>query len=66
MHCSFFSATAGVNHHVCLWNPYVVSKPNGVLRGHMASVLQCQFNKPRGQLISFSKDKVMFTGSHVR
>ncbi|CAH8527455.1 unnamed protein product [Heterobilharzia americana] len=23
-------ATAGVNYHVCLWNPYVVSKPNGV------------------------------------
>lgn len=24
------SATAGVNHHVCLWNPYVISKPVGV------------------------------------
>ena len=23
-------ATANVNHHVCLWNPYVDSKPNGV------------------------------------
>ncbi|XP_064596054.1 WD repeat-containing protein 49-like isoform X2 [Liolophura sinensis] len=52
-------ATAGVNHHVCLWNPYVVSKPNGVLRGHMASVVQVQFNPSRGQLISFSKDKVL-------
>ncbi|KAL5020149.1 hypothetical protein ScPMuIL_003041 [Solemya velum] len=52
-------ATAGVNHHVCLWNPYVVSKPNGVLRGHMASVIQVQFIKSRGQLISFSKDKVL-------
>ncbi|ELU05069.1 hypothetical protein CAPTEDRAFT_229382 [Capitella teleta] len=52
-------ATAGVNHHVCLWNPYVVSKPNGVLRGHMASVIQVQFNKCRNQLISFSKDKVL-------
>ncbi|XP_064645218.1 WD repeat-containing protein 49-like isoform X2 [Lineus longissimus] len=52
-------ATAGVNHHVCLWNPYVVSKPNGVLRGHMASVVQVQFNASRGQLISFSKDKVL-------
>ncbi|XP_041356070.1 WD repeat-containing protein 49-like [Gigantopelta aegis] len=52
-------ATAGVNNHVCLWNPYVVSKPNGVLRGHMASVVQVQFIKSRGQLISFSKDKVL-------
>ena len=53
------SATAGVNHHVCLWNPHIVSKPNGVLRGHMASVIQVQFIKSRGQLISFSKDKVL-------
>ncbi|XP_052213945.1 WD repeat-containing protein 49-like isoform X3 [Dreissena polymorpha] len=52
-------ATAGVNHQVCLWNPYVVSKPNGILRGHMASVVQVQFIKSRGQLISFSKDKVL-------
>ncbi|KAK7096335.1 hypothetical protein V1264_005639 [Littorina saxatilis] len=52
-------ATAGVNNHVCLWNPYVVFKPNGVLRGHMTSVIQVQFIKNRGQLISFSKDKVL-------
>ncbi|CAL1538101.1 unnamed protein product [Lymnaea stagnalis] len=52
-------ATAGVNNHVCLWNPYVVSKPNGVLRGHMASVVQVQFMTSRNQLISFSKDKVL-------
>ncbi|XP_048251647.1 WD repeat-containing protein 49-like isoform X1 [Haliotis rufescens] len=52
-------ATAGVNNHVCLWNPYVVSKPSGVLRGHMASVVQVQFITSRGQLISFSKDKVL-------
>ncbi|XP_071788999.1 cilia- and flagella-associated protein 337-like isoform X2 [Asterias amurensis] len=52
-------ATAGVNHHVCLWNPYVVSKPVGLLRGHMAPVMHVQFNHSRGQLISFSKDKVL-------
>lgn len=52
-------ATAGVNNHVCLWNPYVVFKPNGVLRGHMASVVQVQFISARSQLISFSKDKVL-------
>ena len=26
----FYLATAGVNHHVLLWNPYVISKPVGV------------------------------------
>ncbi|XP_070547299.1 LOW QUALITY PROTEIN: cilia- and flagella-associated protein 337-like [Ptychodera flava] len=52
-------ATAGVNHHVCLWNPYVISKPVGLLRGHMAPVVQVQFNYLKGQLISFSKDKVL-------
>ncbi|XP_059162775.1 WD repeat-containing protein 49-like isoform X2 [Physella acuta] len=52
-------ATAGVNNHVCLWNPYVTSKPNGVLRGHMACVTQVQFMTVRNQLISFSKDKVL-------
>ena len=25
----------------------------------MAAVIQVQFNKPRGQLVSFSKDKVL-------
>ena len=51
-------ATAGVNHQVCLWNPYVVSKPNGMLRGHMAAVVQVQFISSRNQHLSFSKDKV--------
>ncbi|XP_027044038.1 WD repeat-containing protein 49-like [Pocillopora damicornis] len=52
-------ATAGVNHHVCLWNPYVISKPVGVLRGHMQSVISVRFIETRGQLISLSKDKVL-------
>lgn len=26
----YLLATAGVNHQVCLWNPFVLSKPNGV------------------------------------
>ncbi|XP_071492952.1 cilia- and flagella-associated protein 337-like [Diadema antillarum] len=52
-------ATAGVDHHVCLWNPYVVSKAVGLLRGHMAPVMHVQFNFSRGQLVSFSKDKVL-------
>ncbi|EDO44327.1 predicted protein [Nematostella vectensis] len=52
-------ATAGVNHHVCLWNPYVISKPVGVLRGHMQSVVAVHFIESRGQLISLSKDKVL-------
>uniref|UniRef100_A0A2K5HPB3 EF-hand domain-containing protein n=1 Tax=Colobus angolensis palliatus TaxID=336983 RepID=A0A2K5HPB3_COLAP len=52
-------ATAGINNKVCLWNPYVVSKPVGVLWGHSASVIAVQFFVERKQLFSFSKDKVL-------
>ncbi|XP_074048619.1 cilia- and flagella-associated protein 337 [Macrotis lagotis] len=52
-------ATAGINHRVCLWNPYVVSKPTGVLWGHSDSVIAVQFFIARKQLFSFSKDKVL-------
>uniref|UniRef100_A0A0X3PVZ8 WD repeat-containing protein 49 n=2 Tax=Schistocephalus solidus TaxID=70667 RepID=A0A0X3PVZ8_SCHSO len=52
-------ATAGVNFQVCLWNPYVTSKPNGMLRGHMAPVIAVQFETTRQRLISFSKDNVL-------
>ncbi|XP_038273565.1 WD repeat-containing protein 49 isoform X3 [Dermochelys coriacea] len=52
-------ATAGINHRVCLWNPYVTSKPAGVLQGHSASVIAVQFITERKQLFSFSEDKVL-------
>ncbi|XP_051055191.1 WD repeat-containing protein 49 [Phodopus roborovskii] len=52
-------ATAGINNKVCLWNPYVISKPVGVLWGHSASVIAVQFFVERKQLFSFSKDKVL-------
>ncbi|XP_023573578.1 WD repeat-containing protein 49 [Octodon degus] len=52
-------ATAGINNKVCLWNPYVVSKPVGVLWGHSASVIAVQFFAERKQLFSFSADKVL-------
>ncbi|XP_016071182.1 PREDICTED: WD repeat-containing protein 49 [Miniopterus natalensis] len=52
-------ATAGIDNKVCLWNPYVVSKPAGVLWGHSASVIGVQFFAARKQLFSFSKDKVL-------
>ncbi|KAM9190042.1 cilia- and flagella-associated protein 337 isoform 1-T1 [Dugong dugon] len=52
-------ATAGINNKVCLWNPYVVSEPVGVLWGHSASVIAVQFFAERKQLFSFSKDKVL-------
>ncbi|XP_036902494.1 WD repeat-containing protein 49 isoform X1 [Sturnira hondurensis] len=52
-------ATAGINNKVCLWNPYVVSKPVGVLWGHSASVIAVQFFASRKQLFSFSQDKVL-------
>ncbi|XP_023371783.1 WD repeat-containing protein 49 [Otolemur garnettii] len=52
-------ATAGINNKVCLWNPYMVSKPVGVLWGHSASVIAVQFFVERKQLFSFSRDKVL-------
>ncbi|XP_007944846.1 WD repeat-containing protein 49, partial [Orycteropus afer afer] len=52
-------ATAGISNKVYLWNPYVVSKPVGVLWGHSASVIAVQFFVERKQLFSFSKDKVL-------
>ncbi|XP_077344157.1 cilia- and flagella-associated protein 337 isoform X1 [Lithobates pipiens] len=52
-------ATAGIDNKICLWNPYVISKPNGILQGNMASVLTVKFISSRKQLFSFSKDKVL-------
>ncbi|KAM3930625.1 cilia- and flagella-associated protein 337 [Leptodactylus fuscus] len=52
-------ATAGIDHKICLWNPYVVSKPTGILQGNMASVMIVKFIASRKQLFSFSKDKVL-------
>uniref|UniRef100_A0A8K9UTR4 WD repeat domain 49 n=1 Tax=Oncorhynchus mykiss TaxID=8022 RepID=A0A8K9UTR4_ONCMY len=52
-------ATAGIDNKVLLWNPYVISKPVGVLRGHMSSVTAVRFIVDKKQLISFSKDKVL-------
>ncbi|CAF1205487.1 unnamed protein product [Adineta ricciae] len=52
-------ATAGANCQVRLWNPFVLSKPNGTLIGHMRSVLFVQFIHSRAQVISFSKDKIL-------
>ena len=36
----------------------MISKPVGVLSGHMAAVIQVVVNVNRSQLLSFSKDKV--------
>ncbi|XP_048719949.2 cilia- and flagella-associated protein 337 isoform X4 [Caretta caretta] len=60
-------ATAGINHRVCLWNPYITSKPAGVLQGHSASVIAVQFITEQKQLFSFSEDKVISsdTGSTI-
>uniref|UniRef100_A0AAY4DDV3 WD repeat domain 49 n=1 Tax=Denticeps clupeoides TaxID=299321 RepID=A0AAY4DDV3_9TELE len=52
-------ATAGLNTHVCLWNPCVTSKPVGILSGHVTSVVAVQFIMGKKQLLSFSKDKVL-------
>uniref|UniRef100_A0A1I8HHI5 EF-hand domain-containing protein n=1 Tax=Macrostomum lignano TaxID=282301 RepID=A0A1I8HHI5_9PLAT len=51
------------NNHVCLWNPYVMSKPSGVLTGHVAPVIQVLFNLTRSQMKAEVKDRVL---SHDR
>ncbi|CAH2247497.1 WD repeat-containing 49 [Pelobates cultripes] len=52
-------ATAGIDHKICLWNPFVVSKPTGVLQGNMTSVIAVKFFGIRKQLCSFSKEKIL-------
>ncbi|XP_029141131.1 WD repeat-containing protein 49 [Protobothrops mucrosquamatus] len=52
-------ATAGINCSVCLWNPYVTSKPAGILTGHSDSVIAVQFITERKLLFSFAKDKIL-------
>ncbi|XP_015233748.1 PREDICTED: uncharacterized protein LOC107086957 isoform X1 [Cyprinodon variegatus] len=52
-------ATAGVDHNVLLWNPYVTSKPVCALIGHSSPVTTVQFMQTKGQLITYSKDKVL-------
>ncbi|XP_075260159.1 cilia- and flagella-associated protein 337-like [Convolutriloba macropyga] len=50
---------ACADRNVYLYNPFVMSKPAGVLRGHMAAVIAVQFNKKRNHILSFSKDRVL-------
>ncbi|XP_035536326.1 WD repeat-containing protein 49-like [Morone saxatilis] len=52
-------ATAGVDHQVLLWNPYVTSEPVCVLSGHTSPVTAVCFMQSKQQLLSFSKDKVL-------
>ncbi|KAM4628419.1 cilia- and flagella-associated protein 337-like [Polymixia lowei] len=52
-------ATAGVDHQVLLWNPYVISEPVGVLSGHTSSVTAVRFIQSKKQLLSYSKDKLL-------
>uniref|UniRef100_A0A8C7E047 WD repeat domain 49 n=1 Tax=Naja naja TaxID=35670 RepID=A0A8C7E047_NAJNA len=52
-------ATAGINCSVCLWNPYVTSKPAGILTGHSDSVIAVQFITERKLLFSFAKNKIL-------
>ncbi|XP_051252810.1 WD repeat-containing protein 49-like isoform X1 [Dicentrarchus labrax] len=52
-------ATAGVDHQVLLWNPYVTSEPVCVFSGHTSPVTAVCFMQTKQQLLSFSKDKVL-------
>ncbi|XP_069003987.1 cilia- and flagella-associated protein 337-like [Embiotoca jacksoni] len=52
-------ATAGLDHQVLLWNPYVTSEPVSTLSGHASPVTAVLFMQTKQQLLSFSKDKVL-------
>ncbi|CAJ1065730.1 WD repeat-containing protein 49-like isoform X1 [Xyrichtys novacula] len=52
-------ATAGVDHMVLLWNPFVASEPVCALSGHASSVTAVCFMQTKQQLLSYSKDKVL-------
>ncbi|KAK2847046.1 hypothetical protein Q5P01_010045 [Channa striata] len=52
-------ATAGVDHQVLLWNPYVTSEPVCALSGDTSPVTAVRFVQNKQQLLSFSKDKVL-------
>uniref|UniRef100_A0A3B3ZJ46 WD repeat domain 49 n=1 Tax=Periophthalmus magnuspinnatus TaxID=409849 RepID=A0A3B3ZJ46_9GOBI len=52
-------ATAGMDHQVLLWNPYVTSEPAGVLCGHDGPVTAVCFMQNKQQLLSCSKDEVL-------
>uniref|UniRef100_A0A3Q3LAQ2 Uncharacterized protein n=1 Tax=Mastacembelus armatus TaxID=205130 RepID=A0A3Q3LAQ2_9TELE len=52
-------ATAGVDHQVLLWNPYVTSEPVCVLSGHTSPIVAVRFMQSKQQLLSYSKDKVL-------
>lgn len=55
---TLLSATAGVDHQVLLWNPYVASKPVCALIGHSSPVTAVCFLQTKKQLFSYAKDKV--------
>ncbi|XP_040048503.2 cilia- and flagella-associated protein 337 [Gasterosteus aculeatus] len=52
-------ATAGVDHQVLLWNPYVTSKPVCGLVGHAGPVTAVCFMHNQQRLLSYSRDKVL-------
>ncbi|KAM9853495.1 cilia- and flagella-associated protein 337-like [Aulostomus maculatus] len=52
-------ATAGVDHQVLLWNPYVTSEPVCALTGHTGPIACVRFMQTKQQLLSYSKDEVL-------
>ncbi|XP_072247742.1 cilia- and flagella-associated protein 337-like [Leuresthes tenuis] len=59
-HCQLnLIATAGVDHQVLLWNPFVTSGLVFALTGHSNPVTAVHFMRTKQQLLSYSKDKVL-------
>ena len=50
--------TGSLDHMVCIWNPYVPSKPVATLAGHSTTILGVVIAKEHNLVFSLSKDLV--------
>jgi WD40 repeat protein len=53
-----FIVTSGRDKIIRLWNPYLLAKPAGQLKGHTGIVSHLAVNNVDGQIISISEDRV--------
>ncbi|XP_062512023.1 WD repeat-containing protein 49-like [Corticium candelabrum] len=51
--------SAGVDRMIRLWNPYVTSKPVGIMEGHTSPVVAILICSSRGQIFSLCAQKVL-------
>jgi WD40 repeat protein len=51
--------SAGVDRMIRLWNPYVTSKPVGLMEGHTSPIVAIYISASRGQVFSLCAQKVL-------